>query len=208
MRSILHRGLRLFLSTFFPFKAFEEARNSFHVKSMSQFCSTQEGVQLFPESNIFNQNGANRIQIGRNSCIRGELLLFNYGQEIILGEHVYVGSGTRIWSGSRVVIGNNVLIAHNCNIIGSNSHETDSLSRAESFKALLREGHPRENPGVEVGEIIIEDDVWISFNVTVLKNVKIGEGAIIASDSLVLEDVAPYTLVGGYPAKLIKKLKD
>lgn len=53
---------------------------------------------------------------------------------------------------------------------------------------------------VEIG-----DGVWIGSNVTIINNVKIGEGAIIAAGAVVNKDVAPYEIVGGLPAKTIKK---
>jgi acetyltransferase-like isoleucine patch superfamily enzyme len=53
---------------------------------------------------------------------------------------------------------------------------------------------------------VIEDDVWISFNVSVLKGVTIGKGAIIAANTVVTKDVEPYTMVGGNPSKVIKKI--
>lgn len=53
--------------------------------------------------------------------------------------------------------------------------------------------------------IIIGNDVWIGTNVTILDGVKIGDGAIIGAHSLVTKDIAPYTIVGGIPAKELKK---
>ena len=50
---------------------------------------------------------------------------------------------------------------------------------------------------------MIEDDVWIGANVTILKGVHVGRGAIIAAGVLVTRDVAPYSVVGGVPAKCI-----
>jgi acetyltransferase-like isoleucine patch superfamily enzyme len=52
--------------------------------------------------------------------------------------------------------------------------------------------------------VIMEDSVWIGCNVTVLKGVRIGNGAIIAAGSVVTKDVSPKSLVGGNPARLIK----
>jgi acetyltransferase-like isoleucine patch superfamily enzyme len=53
--------------------------------------------------------------------------------------------------------------------------------------------------------IIIGDDVWLGSNVTVLKGVRIGDGAVVGANSLVNADVEPYTIVGGVPAKVIGK---
>jgi len=55
------------------------------------------------------------------------------------------------------------------------------------------------------GGITVNKNVWIGANSVVLQNVTIGEGAVVASGSVVTKDVEPYTIVGGIPAKFIKK---
>lgn len=55
------------------------------------------------------------------------------------------------------------------------------------------------------GDTIIGNDVWMGFNATIMAGVKIGDGAIIATNTVVTKDVEPYTIVGGNPAKEIKK---
>lgn len=55
------------------------------------------------------------------------------------------------------------------------------------------------------GDTIVGNDVWIGFHATILPGIKIGDGAIIGSRSLVTKDVPPYTIVGGNPAKVIRK---
>ena len=55
------------------------------------------------------------------------------------------------------------------------------------------------------GNIEIGNDVWIGYNATIMAGVKIGDGAIIATNSTVVSDVEPYTIVGGNPAREIKK---
>jgi galactoside O-acetyltransferase len=54
--------------------------------------------------------------------------------------------------------------------------------------------------------ITIEDRVWIGFGVTILKGVVVGEGAIVASCSVVTRNVEPYTIVAGNPAKVVRQL--
>lgn len=58
------------------------------------------------------------------------------------------------------------------------------------------------------GDTVIENDVWIGQNATILPGVHIGDGAIIGANSVVASDVAPYTIVAGDPAKLIRKRFD
>jgi virginiamycin A acetyltransferase len=55
------------------------------------------------------------------------------------------------------------------------------------------------------GDIHIGNDVWIGYNATIMAGVNIGDGAIIATNSTVIKDVEPYTIVGGNPAVEIKK---
>ena len=59
--------------------------------------------------------------------------------------------------------------------------------------------------GVKESEVIIGDDVWIGRNVMILPGVKINNGAIIGANSVVTRDVDSYTIVGGVPARVIKK---
>jgi virginiamycin A acetyltransferase len=54
------------------------------------------------------------------------------------------------------------------------------------------------------GPIIIEDEVWIGTNSTIMSGIRIGRGSVIAAGSVVVKDVAPFTIVGGNPAKFIK----
>ncbi len=60
-------------------------------------------------------------------------------------------------------------------------------------------------PNKDNHSIIIGNDVWIGANVSLMDGIKIGDGAIVAANALVTKDVEPYTIVGGVPAKIIKK---
>src|SRR2546422_5510637 len=87
---------------------------------------------FYPEARVFNyQHNKERIQTGKNSHIRGELLVFGYGGQIIIGNNCYLGEHTRIWSGEKVILGNDILISHNVNIFDSTAHEINSDERAE-----------------------------------------------------------------------------
>ena len=55
------------------------------------------------------------------------------------------------------------------------------------------------------GDIIVENDVWIGYEAVILAGVTIGDGAIIGARAVVTKDVPPYTIVGGIPAKQIRK---
>ena len=57
-----------------------------------------------------------------------------------------------------------------------------------------------------VAPVVIQRNAWVTIGVIILPGVTIGEGAIVAAGAVVTEDVTPYTMVGGVPAKVIKKL--
>jgi acetyltransferase-like isoleucine patch superfamily enzyme len=197
------------LSKFFYYIliALEKATDYYKTIAFSWLVEAQDGVKFFHHSKVINiRGGRTNIKIGKNTYIRGELLIFGHGGEIIVGDYCYVGEMSRIWSASRILIGNRVLIAHNVNIHDNNAHPIDAVQRHEQFKKIISSGHPREASPLNEKPIIIEDDVWIGFNSTILKGVRIGKGAIVAACSVVTKDVEPYTLVAGNPAKEIKKL--
>jgi galactoside O-acetyltransferase len=100
--------------------------------------------------------------------------------------HVNASFGNRIQLGSDVLVGPNV-------VLRSSSHRFD------------RTDVPIREQGHEAGEIVIEDDVWLAANVTVLGGVRIGRGAVVAAGAVVTKDVDPFTVVGGVPARFIRK---
>ena len=109
--------------------------------------------------------------------------------------------------GDKLRIGKFCMIASDVKFImnGAN-HLTDSLT-AYPF-AIFGEDWKNAMDGKEYpqkGDINIGNDVWIGYNATIMAGVTIGDGAIIATNSTVVKDVAPYSIVGGNPAKEIKK---
>lgn len=161
------------------------------------------------DAKIHNNSGDKKnISIGKYTLIDGTLLVFPYGGKIEIGEFCYVGEYSKIWSAENIKIGNNVFISHNVNIIDTNSHEINHIEREKSYKNSLLTGHPNVKGSIISAPIIIEDHAWVSFNVILLKGVTIGRGAIIAAGSVVTKSVEPFTMVGGNPAKLIKKLNE
>lgn len=147
-----------------------------------------------------------KIEIGSYTHIKGELLIFKHGGSINIGDYCYVGENTRIWSGISIKIGNRVLISHNCNIFDNDTHPIDPIKRHEQFKHIITKGHPKDI-NLNDEPVIIEDDVLIGANSTILKGVRIGRGAIIGAGSVVTKSIPPYVLAAGNPAKVIKKLE-
>ena len=92
----------------------------------------------------------------------------------------------------KIFIGNNVLIGPNV-VLRSSNH---------SFKTTKKN---IMDQGMTEGKIIIHDDVWIGSNAVILPNCEIGKGVIVAAGAVVTSNINSYSIVGGVPAKLIKK---
>ena len=117
-----------------------------------------------------------------------------FNGNITLGAHSYFNSG-RVASGrgSKIIIGEWCAIGHNVNI------------HAITHDPMNATG-PEDSRGAKVGDVIIEDHVWIGSNTFILPGVRIGRGSVVAANAVVTKDVSERTVVGGVPAKLIRKL--
>lgn len=73
------------------------------------------------------------------------------------------------------------------------------------FKAFGHDWKEAPLPITNKGDTLIGHDVWIGNSVTIMQGIQIGHGAIIATNSVVTKNVEPYSIVGGNPAKLIRK---
>ena len=151
-------------------------------------------ARLGPESSIENlAGGPERVVIGDRSFVHGRLFTFGHGGSIHIGDWCYVGTRSEIWSMNSIHIGNRVLISHDVNIHDGSGHSINASERHAHYRAILTGGgHPRnpeQVPGLVSAPIVIEDDVWVSFGVTILKGVRIGAGSVIAAGAIVTKDV-------------------
>lgn len=110
--------------------------------------------------------------------------------------------------GDKLIIGKFCMLASGVTFImnGAN-HKMDGIT-AYPFNIFGKDwkvAEPKLSDLPYKGDTIIGNDVWIGTNVTIMPGVKVGDGAIIASNATVTKDVAPYSIVGGNPAKEIKK---
>lgn len=175
------------------------------LKKIAEKCVLSKNSRIEFESLVKNDSGkTSSIEIGENTYVRGELIVYDYAGEIKIGNDCFVGQGSRIWSSSKITIGNRVLISHNVNIHDNNSHPLDPIERHNHYKHIMSKGLNLQIP-LNEKDIIIEDDVWIGFNSTILKGVKIGKGSIIGSNTIVTMDVPENSVFIGNPGKIINK---
>ena len=129
-----------------------------------------------------------------------KLLLKDLGKHSEICINVDVRSPQRITIGSYSTINKNVVLdGRGGLLIIGNSVDIAQDSRIWTLQ------HDYNAPDYDVkgGNVIIEDYVWIASGVTILPNLKIGEGAVVATGAVVTKDVKPYTIVAGIPARKI-----
>lgn len=110
--------------------------------------------------------------------------------DLIAGPYVFIGFDCVIYS--KVTIGDYTMLAPEVKIVGGD-HKFD-----KSGTPMIFSGREKQL------ETVIGKDVWVGTRTTIIRGIKIGNGAIIAAGSIVTKDVEAYTIVGGSPAKFIK----
>lgn len=113
----------------------------------------------------------------------------DFGKNITIGKNVFFNSGCRFQDQGGIVIGDGTLIGHNV-VIATINHDLD----------------PRKERKNHYAPVVIGSHVWIGSNATILPGVTVGEWAVVAAGAVVTKDVEPYTVVGGVPAKFIKRI--
>lgn len=120
------------------------------------------------------------------------------GRKISFSSHITLGNKSGIGDNAyfigNVKFGDNIMMGSNCTFIASN-HGIDRTDIPMNLQASTSKG------------IIIGNDVWFGHCCIILDGVNIGNGSIIGAGAVVTHDVPPYSIVGGVPAKVIKKRK-
>lgn len=129
-----------------------------------------------------------------------------------MGKGVYIDYGCDFRYHHRISIGDGTIINKGCKIFASYYRKDSTIKigrfcKIAPYVKFFSAGHdigqvllPNNGDSITVG-----DYVWIGGSSTILQGVTIGEGAIIGAGSVVINDVEPYSIVGGVPAKFIKK---
>ena len=132
-----------------------------------------------------------RIVIGENFKIWHNCVVSLGKGRIVIGNNGLLGVGTIVNAGNKkITIGNGVAVAQDCKIIAYSHHYYPNMKIVDSYLEA---------------DINIEDDVLIGAGAIILPGVTIGKGAIVAAGAVVNKDVEANTIVGGIPAKMIKK---
>lgn len=157
-------------------KLFSVFPNILRLGNTRRCVTTEENVKLYPKYALSHVSIGKCTYISRNSDI-------NY---TIIGRFCSIGPN------------------FNC---GLGIHPTNGISTAPCFYSTKKQNgmtFSSVDKAEELKYVHIGNDVFIGANVTILSDLKIGDGAIIAAGAVVTKDVPPYAIVGGVPAKIIK----
>lgn len=146
------------------------------------------------------------LQVGNNVTFWRTSLAAEENAFIEIGDDSYIANASLVCS-QKISIGRRVLIAGGVTIVDSDFHPIAPAARLADTIALSPIGNRAQRPLIKTMAVYIEDDVYIGYNATILKGVRVGTGAIIAPGALVIQDVAPGNTVAGNPAKPITIIK-
>ena len=147
-----------------------------------------------PASTSFSWGGAGRpfnLELGNNCRIGDDVYFETAGKGFIkLGDNAQINNGTVIIAHEHIILGNNSGISEYCTV-------EDAMHGVEPDTLFMKQS-------MNTAPIDIGDDVFIGRGCIIQKGVTIGDGAIVAANSVVTKSVEPMTIVGGVPAKLIR----
>jgi len=181
------------------------------ILKMKGWAAIESGVRL---------RFANFIELHRGVYLDHGVYLHACPQGISIGENTIVMHGAvlhvynfRGLPHAGIRIGRDSLIGEYSVIRGQGGVTIGDRVYTSPFTQVLAVNHVYEDPnrpfvdqGITAEGIIIEDDVWVGAGAIITDGVHIGQGAVVAAGAVVTRDVAPHTVVGGVPAKLIREI--
>jgi acetyltransferase-like isoleucine patch superfamily enzyme len=200
------------------FKKKKVAENSFQKykryfeKESSTIINENSSIRFDVTDKIENRN---YIKIGSKGLISAKFIFESEKGTITIGDNVHLGGVTFI-SRNRIEVQNDVTMAWGITIYDHNSHsiywENRKNDNHQCYKDYINNNGNnivnKDWSNVVSQPILIESKVWIGFDVTILKGVTIGEGAVVGAKSVVVKDVEPWTVVAGNPAVVVKYLPE
>jgi acetyltransferase-like isoleucine patch superfamily enzyme len=150
----------------------------------------------------FRSKQPDALRIGSHATMDGVHFAVGESGRILIGDYCYFTNAVLLCE-LELRIGNYVVIGWNATIADTDFHPLSPAERIADALACSPLGRGRPRPEIAKDPVVIEDDVWIGPNATILKGVRIGAGAWIEAGSLVTREVPPRSRVLGNPAQVI-----
>jgi acetyltransferase-like isoleucine patch superfamily enzyme len=154
------------------------------------------------------------VIVGEKCVISADFIFETEHGKVEIGNNVHIG-GANFICRTRISIGNDVTMAWGITLYDHNSHSINWHDRMndnhQCYHDLLKYGNSitdKDWSNVVQKPIEIGNKAWIGFDVTILKGVTIGEGAVIGAKSVVTRDIPAWTVAAGNPARVIKYLNN
>ena len=132
-----------------------------------------------------------RFVIGKRSVVESYSCVNNAVGDVVIGDHTRIGLHSTVIG--PVSIGSHVNLAQGVTVSALNHNFSETGKRIDE-------------QGITTRQIVIEDDVWIGTNATVLAGVRIGSHSVIAAGAVVTHDIPPRSLAAGVPAQVKRKI--
>lgn len=181
-----------------------------HVMGLLQTSKTQVEINLI-DSIVQNKELISSEAIVQYSQLYGNITVGprSLVHKMVLSGNIYIGSNTTLnGPGSEFYsLHNPIVIGNFCSIARGTSiqeHNHNMKSLTTYFIKYRVFGDEYGIDAVSKGPVIIGNDVWVGAGCIILTGVTIGDGAVIAANSVVTSDIPPYAIAGGTPAKVIK----
>jgi acetyltransferase-like isoleucine patch superfamily enzyme len=144
------------------------------------------------------------LTIGSNSYINARIVFERPGAKVSIGSRTFIG-GSDLIAAENISVGDDVLVSWDVTIVDHSSHSLDFEKRKDDVMSWR--GGKKDWQHVPTSPIVIGNKAWIGFGATILKGISIGEGAVVGAKSVVTQDVEPWTIVAGNPARMIRRLE-
>lgn len=132
-----------------------------------------------------------KFVIGKRSVVESYSCVNNAVGDVVIGNHTRIGLHSTVIG--PVSIGSHVNLAQGVTVSALNHNFSETDKRIDE-------------QGITTRQIVIEDDVWIGTNATVLAGVRIGSHSVIAAGAVVTHDIPPHSLAAGVPAQVKRKI--
>ena len=156
------------------------------------------GILNFSVGNLTEDSS--RITVGDYCNLNAAIHCGKLGQ-VHIGHHVFMNAKTVIRCDHEIRVGNYCMFGPNVNLWDTPNHPLSVSDRERQAKEICRK--TVDSYEADGAPIIIEDNVWLCMDVTVLAGVRIGYGSVVAAGSVVTKDISPRSFAAGVPARVL-----